>query len=444
MRSALPPAFPLQPFLSSFEGRIVAALTTWQGASAALAAFCFGYPFVMAWYWMAGGLLLRYTRDRREPLPEAPPPLPDYPLVSILVPCFNEQDQIGETFSALAAIAYPSYEIIAINDGSTDHTAEMLDALVEQIPQLRVVHLASNQGKSTAMNIGALAARGEILVATDGDALLHPHAVTWFVRRFQMTPTLGAITGNPRIRNRGTLLGKLQVGEFSSVVGLIKRAQSTYGTLFTVSGVICAFRKRALQDAGWWSPAALTEDVDVTWRIELAGWRVTFESKALCWILTPETFRGLWRQRLRWAEGGVQSILSATRAMLRLRRGRLLPIWINYMVSIFWAYSMVIGFGLWGVSRLFPDLTGGPMGFSVLPQWWGTVLALTYLLQSAVSVHLDRRFEEHLLTSIFWVIWYPLVFWMLQTATAVVGVPRALLRPRHVRGTWISPDRGFR
>ncbi len=409
-----------------------------------LAGFCFGYPFVMSWYWMTGGVLFLLLRERREPLPENPPPLPEYPLVSILLPCFNEEEQADETFAALERIAYPNFEIIAINDGSRDNTAAILDAMALRMPRLRVVHLAQNQGKSTALNTGALVARGEILVGIDGDALLDPHALTWFVRRFQADAQLGALTGNPRIRNRGSILGRLQVGEFCSVVGLIKRAQSTYGSLFTVSGVICAFRKRALQDAGWWSAAALTDDVDVTWRIQLAGWKVTFEPKALCWILMPETLKGLWRQRLRWAEGGLQSVLHATPVMLRRGRWHLFPIWANYIVSIVWAYLMMFGLVLGIVSALLPALTGGPLGFGLLPQWWGTLLALTYLLQSAVSVALDDRFEKGLANSLFWVIWYPLVFWLLQTFTAVAAVPRALRRPANVRGTWVSPDRGLR
>ena len=412
--------------------------------SAALAVFCFGYPFVMAWYWMAGGLLFRLMRERHEPLPDEPPVLSEYPLVSILLPCHNEQDQAAETFAALAAIDYPAWEVVAINDGSTDRTAEILDDLARRMPQLRVVHLAQNQGKSTALNIGALAARGEILVGIDGDALLDRHALTWFVRRFLADNKLGALTGNPRIRNRATLLGRLQVGEFSSVVGLIKRAQSVYGTLFTVSGVICAFRKQALADAGWWSPAALTDDVEVTWRMQLAGWRVAFEPKALCWILMPETLKGLWRQRLRWAEGGMQSVLAATPVMIRRRSWRLLPVWGNFMVSVVWAYAMVLGLSLWVVSNLFPEFTGGGLGFSAWPQWWGTVLALTYLLQSLVSVAVDSRFEKGLARSMFWIIWYPLVFWLLQTGTAALGSPRALARKKSSRGTWISPDRGVR
>jgi poly-beta-1,6-N-acetyl-D-glucosamine synthase len=415
-----------------------------QDFSLALSVFCFGYPFVMAWYWMAGGLLFRWLRERHEPLPDAPPALHEHPMVSILLPCFNEEDQAAETFAALQRIEYPNWEVIAINDGSKDRTAQILDQLALQIPQLRVVHLAQNQGKSTALIVGALAARGEYLVGIDGDALLDRHALTWFVRRFQADPQLGALTGNPRIRNRSTVLGQLQVGEFSSVVGLIKRAQSVYGVLFTVSGVICAFRKKALADAGWWSPSALTDDVEVTWRMQLAGWRVAFEPKALCWILMPETLKGLWRQRLRWAEGGMQSVLAATPVMFRRGAWRLLPVWANFFISVIWAYAMLLGLLLGAVSAIWPQWTGGPLGFGALPQWWGAVLALTYLLQSAVSVALDSRFEKGLAKSLFWVIWYPLVFWLLQTFTAVLGTPRAMLRSKTQRGTWISPDRGVR
>jgi biofilm PGA synthesis N-glycosyltransferase PgaC len=181
-----------------------------------------------------------------------------------------------------------------------------------------------------------------LLVCIDGDALLEPHALTWLVRRFQTDARIGGLTGNPRVRNHATLLGRLQVGEFSSLVGLIKRAQTVYGSLFTVSGVICAFRKRALQDAGWWSRAALTDDVDVSWNIQLAGWRLAFEPKALCWILMPETLRGLWRQRVRWSEGGTTVMLKVVPSLLK--QPRLLPVWINFVVAVAWAYSVGIGF----------------------------------------------------------------------------------------------------
>ena len=413
----------------------------WQAISSGMAVFCFGYPFVMAWYWMTGGVLYRLLRERYEPPPESPPELAEYPGVSVLVPCFNEEGQAEETFGVLAQLDYPNFEIIAINDGSRDRTAGILEDLAKRIPQLRVVHLATNQGKSTALNAGALLAKHEILVGIDGDALLDRHALTWFVRRFQSDGGLGALTGNPRIRNRGSMLGQLQVGEFSSIVGLIKRAQTVYGRVFTVSGVICAFRKRALAEAGWWSPGTLTDDVEVTWRLQINGWRVAFEPKALCWILMPETLRGLWKQRLRWSEGGTQTVIEATPHLFEKGAWRMLPVWGNYVASLVWAYCMLIGIVAWAVTAFLP---GPDLGFGLLPEFWGTVLTVTYLTQALVSTWIDERFERGTWRSVFWVIWYPLAFWLLQTITAVVGVPRALLRPKHARGTWVSPDRGLR
>ncbi|WP_346836465.1 poly-beta-1,6-N-acetyl-D-glucosamine synthase [Microbulbifer sp. SAOS-129_SWC] len=410
-----------------------------------LATFCFGYPFVMAYYWMFGALLYRYMRERYEPVPSAPPALEEYPPISILVPCFNEEQQAEETFSALEKIQYPNFEIIAINDGSRDRTGAVLDELAGRIPNMRVVHLATNQGKSTALNVGALAARHEWLVGIDGDALLDPHALTWCSRRFQNDPLLGGMTGNPRIRNRTTPLGKLQVGEFSAMVGLIKRAETVYGAIFTVSGANCAFRKRALQDAGWWDPAAITDDVDVSWRVQFSGWNLIYGPKGICWILTPETISGLWRQRLRWSEGGTAVVLRAIPYLFRRGGLRMWPLWLNYVVSIMWSYAMLLMIAIWFLALFGIQTPVVQQGFGFLPQQWGMELALTYLLQSLVAASLDYRVESRMFRNLFWVVWYPLVFWILQAASAVVGLPYALLHLRREKAaTWVSPDRGFR
>lgn len=412
--------------------------------SAAIAIFSFGYPLVMGWYWIGGALMYVFMRERHEPDPEHPPVLPAYPPVSILIPCFNETAQLEETLAGAALQDYPDFEIIAIDDGSTDGTGAALDRLAENLTTLRVVHLAGNQGKSSALNAGALAARHEILVCIDGDAMLDRHVLTWFVRRFQCLPELGAVTGNPRIRNRGSLLGRMQVGEFSSIVGLVKRAQTAYGSLFTVSGVICAFRKRALQDAGWWTRGALTDDVDISWCIQLAGWRISFEPKALCWILMPETLGGLWRQRLRWSEGGTRVMLDMVPALLRASSARMWIPWVNAITGLAWAYTIAFA-ALWklaAVTGLLPAELAPD--FSAVPVQWAAVLGLTYLTQALVSGVIDERYERGMLRALFWVVWYPVAFWALQASAAIVGVPRALARSRHAAGTWISPDRGFR
>ena len=361
-----------------------------------------------------------------------------------MVPCFNEERQAHETFASLAQIDYPDYEIIAINDGSQDRTLEILAELTARIPQLRIVHLTRNQGKARALNAGALIARGEFLVCIDGDALLDRHAITWLVRRMQSDGRLGGLTGSPRIRNRSSILGRLQVGEFSSIIGLIKRAQTVFGWLFTVSGVICCFRKRAIHEAGWWSADTLTDDVELTWRLQVAGWCVAYEPRAICWILMPETLRGLWRQRLRWSEGGTQTILISLPKLLKGagRHWRGWPCCLNYLASIVWAYLMFFGVPVLLLKAATVPVPSFLPTFRLLPDWWGVVLAVTYLMQAVVSVSIDQPYEKNLARALFWVVWYPLLFWTLQVGTAVFGLPRALFRIRHPSGTWISPDRG--
>lgn len=405
--------------------------------------FAFAYPFVMAWYWMAGGIFYYWWRERGFNLPDDPPALDHWPPISILIPCYNEGETAWETLTTAHAVDYPDFEIIAINDGSRDNTAEILDALARELPRLRVVHLATNGGKANALNTGALLAKNEILLCIDGDALLDRHALRWTAFNF-LRSDVGAITGNPRIRNRSTLLGRLQVGEFSSIVGLIKRAQTSYGRLFTVSGVVAGFRRRALDDAGWWSSHTLTDDIDVTWRIQLAGWRVTYAPSVIVWILMPETLKGLWNQRVRWAEGGVQMMLDYGKPMLLGRMPSLFPVYFNYLLSVLWSYVMLLGF-IAGVAALFGFAPAAMIsGLALVPEWWGAVLAVTYLLQATVSHVIEDRYEPGMTLSLFWIIWYPLAFWLISTLTTIVAVPRVLFRKGEVRGTWVSPDRGLR
>jgi len=410
-----------------------------------IAKFCFGYPFVMSWYWITGGILYWVIRERHQPAFTHPPKLAHTPLVSVLLPCFNESDQLLETMAVLMSSHYPNFEVIAINDGSSDNTAEILESLAKKYPRLRLAHLLGNQGKSTALNTGLLLAKGDLLVCIDGDALLDPHAINWFVHRFLANESLGGVTGNPRIRNRTSLLGKLQVGEFSSIVGMIKRTQSIYGSLFTVSGVICAFRKIAVMEAGLWAPEAMTDDVDLTLRVQVRGWAVTFEPHALCWILMPETLRGLWKQRVRWSEGGSQAALGVTRAILKSHplSWSLLLILVNFFTSTIWAFCIVIWFTLLNVTDF---LNHGPYDLyrNFIPQWWGTILCCTYLLQSALGMALDSRYEKGIFKEYIWIIWYPLAYWCIQTCSCVVGFTKALFRPADIKGTWVSPDRGIK
>jgi biofilm PGA synthesis N-glycosyltransferase PgaC len=405
--------------------------------------FAFFYPLVMSLTWMTGSLIYYMRWERNQPLRVDPPALSSYPFVTLIVPCHNEGEQVRETVQHLNRQRYPDFEIIAVNDGSTDDTGVLLDALQAEVPRLRVIHLASNQGKAMGLRMAAMASKGEFLVCVDGDALLDEYATHWLVSHMVDGPRVGSVTGNPRIRNRSTLLGKLQVGEFSSIIGMIKRAQRVYGRIFTVSGVIACFRKSALHEVGYWSTDMVTEDIDISWRLQMRHWDIRYEPNALCWILMPETLGGLWKQRLRWAQGGVEVILRYTSGLCRWRMRRKWLVALEYMTSMVWAYVMLGIFILWALGKFLPM---PPQLYvqTLLPQWHGVVLGLVCMMQFSLSILIDRRYETRVGRNYYWMIWYPLVYWLLSTLTTVVAFPKALFKRKGTRAIWTSPDRGVR
>ena len=402
--------------------------------------FALVYPLFMAYLWIVGGIYYFFHWERRGRLRVSEPPALDhYPGVSIIVPAHNESFALTETIESLIAQRYPEIEVIVVNDGSTDATAAIMDRYAER-GAIRAIHLATNQGKAAAMRVGALAARHEILVCIDGDAVLEAHAVHWLARHFVDGPRVGAVTGNPRVRTRSTLIGKIQVGEFSSIIGLIKRAQRIYGRVFTVSGVVAAFRRSALERVGFWDLDKLTDDIDISWRLQMDHWSIRFESNALCWILMPETLKGLWRQRLRWAQGGVEVTLEHFADLMRWRRRHMWPVLAEFCISVVWSYTMLF----LGASLLLGQLVDIPALPDVrewLPSWGGAFIGLTCLLQFAVSLAIDSRYEKGLGRFYYWIIWYPVLYWLLSVMTTLVAVPRTLFGRRR-RATWVSPDRG--
>lgn len=406
-----------------------------------LLAFLFFYPLFMAYLWMVGALYYYYRFEWRKGGVEQMPQLSHCPAVSILIPCHNEADNVRDTVGAALAQTYPNFEVIAINDASKDETGAILDALAEEHPRLRVLHFPVNQGKAMGLRMAALASANEFMICIDGDAMLDPHASTWIMHHFVTGARVGAITGNPRIRTRSTLLGKIQVGEFSAIIGMIKRAQRVYGRVFTVSGVVSAFRKSALHQIDYWSVDMVTEDIDVSWRLQLNHWDVRYEPNALCWILMPETFRGLWKQRLRWAQGGAETAIRYLGPLWRWRSRRMWPVALEFTVSVIWSYTMLLVAVLWTIGLFWPlpEFLTVP---SMIPGWPGAVLGMTCLLQFAVSLKIDSRYEKGLARCYYWMVWYPLAYWVINLCTSIVGLPKAVLKRRGTRAIWVSPDRG--
>ncbi len=416
----------------------------WSPIDKSIEEFIYYYPLFMAYIWMFGAIIfcLRYEWHK----PKSPFKNEDnLPMVSILIPCYNEGENVRETIGILQEQDYPNFEIIAINDGSKDNTLEILHELAKKYKNLRVVNLATNQGKAMGLRTAALLAKSEILVCIDGDALLSPDAVGWMVRHFIENPNVGAVTGNPRIRNRSTLLGRIQVGEFSAIVGMIKRAQRSYGKIFTVSGVIAAFRKSALHNVGYWSNDMITEDIDISWKLQLAGWTIRFEPNALCWVLMPETLNGLWKQRVRWSQGGSEVLLRYFRDLFRWSARGMWLLYVECLISVTWAFLILCH--LLFAPMEFLTSTANESLHDLSPSWTSMLLSVTCLLQFGVSLAIDSRYESQtggVGRYYYWMVWYPIVYWLMNVGTTIVGTIRAIKKKRGQRAVWVTVDRGLR
>lgn len=402
--------------------------------------FVYFYPLLMSFVWVTGGLIFFWRLERRK---VAPPESDNYPFFSVLVPCHNEESQIEESVLHLMQLDYPEYEIILIDDGSTDKTASLIHELCMKHDRVRALYMTENQGKAAALNAGCLAARGELILSMDADALIDKNCLKWMSWHFSSYPRVGAVTGNPRIVNRTTLLGKIQTGEYATIIGLIKRSQRILGKVLTVSGAIAAFRKPALVSARFWDTDMVTEDIDITWKLEKRYWDVRYEPRAVCWIFAPETLRGLWRQRLRWAQGGVEVLLKHRDIWHDWRQRRFWPIYVEYVFSAFWAYSFVALIIMWMVHASFGVLDSIRLLPPVPPLWTGSILALVCLILFSVSLYVDNPYDRKLFRYLFWVIWYPFIYWMISVLTLIVAVPRAFLKKKGQKAVWLSPDRGI-
>jgi biofilm PGA synthesis N-glycosyltransferase PgaC len=421
-----------------------------------LAYFIFLYPCYMSFVWMTGGLLFSIRREGKQSIE-----LESHPFFSIIVPAYNEADIIEPVIENLKDLDYPNYEVIVVNDGSTDNSREIIDKLViKNQPWLKVVHLEQNSGKAKALNMGIMISKGHFIVTIDADCMLDREAVNWFAWHFLSSARVGAITGNPRVWNRTSLLGKIQAGEYSSIIGLIKRTQRIVGKILTVSGVIAAYRKTAILNCGLFDSDTVTEDIDITWKLQEQFWDVRYEPRALCRILVPETLRGLWRQRLRWAQGGLEVLIKHAGIWSDIRFRRFWPIYIDYSLGVIWAISITLVSVIWllliaakFICKVAVFQTYCTPLFTVAhsitifsnplyPRWYGMVLCLICLMTFFVSFVIDRKYEKGIMRYYFWVVWYPLVYWIIIAITEIKAIYNVVIK-RKRSATWKSPDRGL-
>jgi biofilm PGA synthesis N-glycosyltransferase PgaC len=317
-----------------------------------------------------------------EELAEAPP-------VSVIVPAYNEEAVIVSAIRSLLELDYPAYEVIVVDDGSTDGTAARVATLAGDYGRVTIrVVTRPNGGKASALNAGIALARSDYVLCMDADSRLSREALRVAMRHFG-DPRVGAVAGNVKVVNRGTMWTALQALEYIEGLNMARRAQGFLRVVNIVPGPVGVFRREALLGVGGYDTDTFAEDADLTLKILTAGWHVTYEDRAIAWTEAPERLQDLIKQRYRWTRGILQALRKRSAWLGSPRRG--LAVWTSLQAMLFeaviWPVVNVVGNLFFALSALAIGATSG-----VVVYWW---LLLT-LLDVAAALHTIGMEEEDL------------------------------------------------
>lgn len=229
----------------------------------------------------------------------------DYPFVSVVIPAYNEAKTIGRCVRSLLVSEYPQFEIVLVDDGSTDSTLAEMKKFSGQTG-IKIIS-KENGGKASALNQGYELSKGEIVIFVDADGIFGTDTIKRLIDAF-VNEKVACCCGNDAPIGLPFIMTKLQNLQAHVSTGYVRRALSCANCLPIVSGNIGAFRRSVLEEIGLFKEGFIGEDLELTWRVHKAGYRVAFEPKALVRAEAPHTWRGLWKQRVRWARGFIQTM----------------------------------------------------------------------------------------------------------------------------------------
>jgi cellulose synthase/poly-beta-1,6-N-acetylglucosamine synthase-like glycosyltransferase/peptidoglycan/xylan/chitin deacetylase (PgdA/CDA1 family) len=335
---------------------------------------------------LLGGVTLldRYWQRRRRENGAGIPDSGETPMVSVIIPAFNEEKVIAATLEALRATDWPRVEFVVIDDGSQDRTAEVVETIAAADPRVRLLR-QENAGKAAAANHGLREARGEIVVAVDADTIVSAAAISRLARHFA-DPSVTAVCGNVEVGNVNSWLTAFQAVEYVTSQNFDRRAFSALNCISVVPGALGAWRRQAVLDAGGYSHDTLTEDADLTLSILRAGGRVIYEPEAIGRTEAPESLGAFLKQRFRWTYGTYQCLWKHKRAFFRGTLGWIgLPNMVLFQI-LFPALSPIgdlvmvasIIRGDWSaflagyLAFLFMDMCASLLAFWLdrKPKWW--------------------------------------------------------------------------
>jgi cellulose synthase/poly-beta-1,6-N-acetylglucosamine synthase-like glycosyltransferase/peptidoglycan/xylan/chitin deacetylase (PgdA/CDA1 family) len=281
---------------------------------------------------------------------------PDFaPFVSVIIPAYNEEKVIKNTIDSILKSDYANFEIVFVDDGSTDNTVNVVAQHFKQHPKVRLIK-KSNGGKPSAINKGCSEAKGDIIIIFDADTSIAENAISLLVSHF-VDEKVAAVAGNVKIGNVRNLITMWQHVEYVSGANLEKRAFDELNCITVVPGAIGAWRKDAIAEIGYFEDDTLAEDTDVTLKLLRKGHRVTFEPNANAYTEAPENMKSFIKQRFRWTYGIFQCMWKHRGSLFNPKQKSLgfvgLPnMWFQYVIQglapladLFFIFGLLFGDG---------------------------------------------------------------------------------------------------
>lgn len=385
--------------------------------------FGLGLLFVFLYYWLVVPLAL-FQKIRHQSV--TPEPVV-WPAVTVLVPAYNEEHYVGRCLRSIRASNYPgALSVVVVDDGSTDGTyAEALSVAGEGTRAVRT----ENGGKHAALNAALGHAETDLVVSVDADSTVHPDAITELVRDFERHDGVGAIAGNVKVDNRGTLVTDLQALEYVVGINTFRRAFDLFGAVTVVPGSLGAFRRDVLAEVQGYSSDTVTEDFDLTIEILKRGYAI-HASEAVVYTEAPDTWRDLYAQRRRWFQGNLQTVIKHREVFSDARFGILHRVAFPY---VFLSMSALPLLGVLVLALIVSSIFLG--GSGLLLQLAGFFVLLQVLL-SALAILIE---EEDLRLAVL----APLSLFGYKQFQDVVLLRSlyALLADRDGATEWLKPTR---
>lgn len=364
-------SFFMGPEIQQFLVRAVAVLLL------IFVAFLFLRYFVLMWFSYLGHAE-RNILGKRE-LRRLPP-------VSVLIPAYNEGKVLDRAIVSVLSLDYPDFEVVVIDDGSSDDTLERAARWEGRHGGCKVrVVTQANAGKAAALNAGIQAARHPFLLCMDADSALEPQTLQRAIHHFA-DPSVAAVAGNVKVENRGGFLTRLQALEYIEGLNLLRRAQGFLAAVNIVPGPVGVFRREALEEVGGYESDTFAEDADLTLKLMTAGWRIEYEDEAVAWTEAPVRWMDLTQQRYRWTRGILQA--------LRKRKGVLVRPFPDFPL---WVSAVQLGFEalIWPVLNIFTHvlfaLVGLAFGAGEIVLYWLVLLTLLDLVAALMTVAMEEE-----------------------------------------------------